>query len=111
MLQIGHELLRQPLVIRCLLEILEAPRQYFKDRSNLGGVWLDGRSQDLGNYSYNVLFQIMLFCVKEPGKHPLALERLNRLASMYESLEDKAEPSTLSLEMKVVTCMVWADKS
>ena len=82
-------------MLEALNEILQCPRDIFKDTSNEGRVFFpQGRGKDLGNMCYSTLFQLVWYVAKSQRKVQV-LGTLAALVARYPSLEDKW-PATLS---------------
>ena len=86
--------------LEALNEILQCPRDIFKDTSNEGVVFFPrGRGKDLGNMCYSTLFQLVWYVAKTQRKVQV-LGTLAALAERYPSLEDKWPATLSSIELK-----------
>ena len=71
-----------------MFDIVCEPRDAFKHTSNHGEVWMDGRRKDIGNFSYALLYILMMEDALENSEAPYTLPGLYReLSSRYESLD------------------------
>ena len=64
-IQLVEALFAKQYILEALNEILQCPRDIFKDTNNEGRVFFPrGRGEDLGNMCYSTLFQLVWYAAK-----------------------------------------------
>ena len=71
-----------------MLDIVCEPRETFKQHSNQGEVWMNQRRSDAGNFSYALLYSLMMEDALENEEAPYGVPQMYReLTDRYESLD------------------------
>ena len=71
-----------------MFDIVCEPRDAFKHTSNSGEVWMNGRRIDAGNFSYALLYILMMKDALENSEAPYGVPGMYReLRDRYESLD------------------------
>jgi hypothetical protein len=97
-----YQIVRRILAHDCFLDalncILLMSRSAFKELSNQGFVYKQGRHVDLGNWRWNVLYQCL--AMLSTKFNPDINERLTQISQLYPTLGRKAPPTPQSISMK-----------
>ena len=93
------------LILGVMLDIVSEPRDAFKHTSNQGEVWINGRRKDIGNFSYALLYILLMEDALENRELP------DCVPGMYLALRDRYESLDIAhgnweLKGDVIECIL-----